>query len=72
MSAFDLLVCNIFRPFLLSCYVFIFETVHISVSRNSGVWTGFWLEAENMIDEIFMGMYVTDCRCGSTLIAALC
>ena len=51
---------------------FIFETVHISVSRNSGVRTGFWLEAENMIDEIFMGVYVTDCRCGSTLVAALC
>ena len=51
---------------------FIFETVHVSVSRNSGVRTGFWLEAENIIDEIFMGMYVTDCRCGSTLIAALC
>ncbi len=40
---------------------FIFETVQISVSRNSGIRTGFWLEAEIMIDEIFMGMYVSDC-----------
>jgi hypothetical protein len=51
---------------------FIFETVEISVSRNSGVRTGFWLEAENMIDEILIQVYVTDCRCGYTLVAASC